>query len=134
MSDLTRFHDAQAAHLTGALAELRAGAKRGHWMWFVFPQHRALGRSATARRYGLDGLDHARAYLADPELRANLDAAFAAILTHAGTAPEDILGAVDALKLRSCATLFAAAGAARAAAVLAAFYDGRPDPLTEALL
>jgi uncharacterized protein (DUF1810 family) len=134
MSDLTRFHEAQARHLDTALAELRAGAKRSHWIWFVFPQLAGLGRSETARHYGIHGLDHARAYLADPVLAVNLDAAFAALLRHAGRDPEAILGPVDALKLRSCATLFAAAGSDRARDALDAFYGGRPDPATQAML
>ena len=134
MHDLARFRDAQAAHLDAALAELRAGRKRTHWMWFVFPQHVALGRSGTARHYGIDGLDHARAYLADDTLSANLDAAMSAMLANAGTPPEAVLGEVDAMKLRSSATLFGAAGASRAPEVLAAFYGGAPCPLTAGLI
>lgn len=134
MPDLARFHTAQAAHLGDALAELRAGAKRTHWMWFVFPQHVALGRSPMAERFGIDGLGHARAYLADPVLAANLDAAMGAMLTNAGSPPEAVLGPVDALKLHSCATLFEAAGAARARPVLDAFHGGAACPRTEALI
>lgn len=134
MPDLTRFHDALAAQLPTALAELRAGRKRSHWMWFVFPQHVDLGRSETARFYGIHGLDHARAYLADPQLAAHLGEASAAVLGNAGADPASVLGDVDALKLRSSATLFAAAGLDRSVEVLDVFYGGAPDPLTEALL
>ncbi|GAB4290404.1 MAG: DUF1810 domain-containing protein [Roseovarius sp.] len=95
-------------------------------MWFVFPQLRGLGRSATAAHFGIRDLDEARRYLAHPLLGARLRAACAAMLAHAGSAPEAILGAVDALKLRSCATLFAAAGGGEPfEKVLAAFYGGR---------
>ena len=104
MPDLARFRDAQAPVYATALAELAAGAKRSHWMWFVFPQLRALGRSATAQRYGIADLAEARAYLADPVLGPRLTQCAEALRAHAGTPPEAILGPVDALKLRSSAT------------------------------
>lgn len=128
---LERFRRAQAPIWEQALAELRAGAKRGHWMWFVFPQLAGLGRSETARFYGLDGLAEARAYLADPVLRARLVEACAAVVGAPGTA-EAILGPVDALKLRSSATLFEAAAEDPApfAAVLDRFHGGERDPET----
>ena len=135
MHDLDRFRDAQRDHLDTALAELAAGRKRSHWMWFVFPQHVALGRSATARHYGINGLDHARAYLADAALAANLAAAFGAMLGNEGRAAEAVLGPVDAMKLRSSATLWEAAGDGGAGGrVLAAFYGGRGDVETLRLL
>ena len=93
-----------------ALAELRAGRKTSHWMWFIFPQHRDLGRSATAKYYGLSGLDEARAYLAHPQLGERLRACCRAILPHLQSEPaEAILGAIDALKLGSSMRLFAEA-------------------------
>lgn len=94
-----------------ALAELRAGRKQGHWMWFVFPQHRDLGRSATAKFYGLSGVEEARAYLAHPLLGPRLREAAAAILPHleGGASADSILGPVDALKLGSSMAIFAAA-------------------------
>ena len=133
--DLEHFHAAQAGVHDQALAELRAGRKRSHWMWFVFPQLRGLGRSETARFYGLDGIDEARAFLADPGLGARLRAAFKAILSAPGTA-DGILGPVDAMKLRSSATLFlrAAPGEPAFQAALDSFFDGVPDPATDALL
>ena len=108
MSDLSRFHAAQDGTWETALAELEAGRKRGHWMWFVFPQLRGLGRSDMAWRYGIDGAGEARAFLADPVLRDRLARAARALLRHAGDDPGAILGPVDALKLRSSMTLFEA--------------------------
>ena len=104
MHDLAHFHDAQREQLDQALDELRAGAKRTHWIWFVFPQHVALGQSATAKRFGIHGAHHAKAYLADPTLARNLRAAFDAMLGHRDRTAEDVLGPIDALKLRSSAT------------------------------
>lgn len=133
--DLDRFIDAQARVWPAPLDELRAGRKVSHWMWFVFPQLRGLGRSATALHYGIADLDEARAYLADPVLGSRLREISAAMLLHKGTAPEIILGPVDALKLRSCMTLFRVAGGDPVfSAVLDAFYDGRPCTTTEQMI
>src|SRR5262245_13808588 len=133
--DLERFVDAQRSTYDAALAELRAGRKQSHWMWFVFPQLRGLGRSETSRFYGLDGLGEARAYLAHPVLGPRLRAACDAILAAPGNAVA-ILGSIDALKLRSCATLFGRAAPEDPVfpAVLERLYGGAPDPQTEALL
>ncbi len=133
MADLDRFLTAQAAVHDQALAELRAGAKQSHWMWFVFPQIAGLGHSATARHYAIRDLDEARAYWAHPVLRARYLACTAALMTHRDRPAEAIMGAVDAVKLRSSLTLFAAAGAgAPVAEALDAF--GPPDPATLQLL
>jgi len=136
MADLTRFTAAQAGGVyEGALAELTAGAKTGHWMWFVFPQIAGLGRSATARHYAIRDLDEARAYLGDPVLGPRLTAAAEALLRHAGRSAAAILGGIDATKLRSCATLFeAAGGGATFAALLDTFHAGERDPATLALI
>ncbi|OYX41453.1 MAG: hypothetical protein B7Z02_15495 [Rhodobacterales bacterium 32-67-9] len=138
MDDLARFRDAQAPLFDGALRELRAGRKTGHWMWFIFPQLRGLGRSATALRYGIADLDEARAYLADPLLGPRLAACAEALLGHGEATAEEILGPVDALKLRSSATLFRAAGDVATARLMQAlidrFFSGRPCPLTLAAL
>lgn len=139
MAGLTRFREAQANVWSVALAELRAGRKATHWIWFIFPQLTALGRSATALHYGIADLAEARAYLADPILGARLDACAEAVLLHAGERPEAIMGTVDALKLRSSATLFALAGRGtgigeRMQAILDHFYGGKPCPLTLAHL
>jgi uncharacterized protein (DUF1810 family) len=129
-SQLERFVDAQQGIYTQALAELRAGRKRSHWMWFVFPQIAGLGRSETARFYAIADLAEARAYLAHPLLGPRLAEATDAVLAHAGQTPETIFGGIDALKLRSSMTLFEAAARAsgtRFAAVLDQFYDGVRD-------
>lgn len=108
--DLDRFLLAQDGGVfERALDELQAGQKRTHWMWFIFPQHRDLGRSETARFFGLDGPDEARAYLAHPLLSKRLHAVAAAVLGQldAGRRIEDVLGAVDAMKLRSSMEIFA---------------------------
>lgn len=137
MIALERFTEAQAGVWPRPLTEIRAGAKRSHWMWFVFPQLRGLGRSAMARRYGIADLDEARAYLAHPVLGPRLEATSRAMLDHAGTPPEAILGEVDALKLRSCATLFERAGGpaeAPFAGLLEAFHHGVRCPETLRML
>lgn len=130
--DLERFVAAQAGTYDQALTELKAGAKRSHWMWFVFPQIAGLGQSAMARAYGIGSIAEARAYLAHPVLGGRLREASAAVLAAPGTA-EAIMGGIDAVKLRSSMTLFArAAGEDGAAfrAVLDRFYGGQEDAET----
>jgi len=98
--NLQRFIDAQDGVFDTALAELTAGAKRSHWMWFVFPQLTGLGRSSTAQYYGIASRDEARAYLAHPALGLRLRQCVEALLPWAGRrSPEQILGPIDALKL-----------------------------------
>jgi uncharacterized protein (DUF1810 family) len=104
--ELERFVVAQDGVYERALAELRAGSKRSHWMWFIFPQVSGLGSSATAERYAIKGADEARAYLAHPVLGARLRECASAMLAHDKGATE-ILGFPDDLKLRSSMTLFA---------------------------
>src|SRR6476659_2402047 len=104
--DLERFRTAQAGAYDGALAELRHGDKTGHWIWYVFPQLRGLGRSETSRHYGIASLDEARAYLADPVLGRRLRECADALLATSGRSAEAILGSVDAMKVRSSMTLF----------------------------
>jgi uncharacterized protein (DUF1810 family) len=132
---LERFVAAQdrGATYATALRELQDGRKRSHWMWFVFPQIAGLGRSPMAREYAIGSLDEARAYLAHPVLGPRLREAAAALLRHAGRDPQDLLGGIDALKLRSSMTLFtraAPAGEPAFQAVLDAFYAGEADPAT----
>ena len=136
MPDLDRFVAAQDGTYAAALAELRRGRKESHWMWWIFPQLAALGRSGTAKRYGIANLAEAEAYLAHPVLGPRLVEAMRAMLQHREQAPEAVLGGIDGLKLRSCATLFAAVpGAApEFREVLEAFYGGEADPLTVAAL
>ncbi|WP_212524038.1 DUF1810 domain-containing protein [Actibacterium sp. MT2.3-13A] len=127
MPDLARFRDAQADTYATALAELRAGRKATHWMWFIFPQLAVLGRSATAKYYGIENLAEARAYLADPVLGPRLEEAAEAVLTHPERDAEQIMGPIDGLKLRSSATLFrAAGGGAVFQRLLDTFYGGAP--------
>ena len=106
--DLERFVQAQSGVHEQALAELRAGGKRSHWMWFVFPQVEGLGRSATAQQYAIGSLAEARAYLAHPVLGPRLRESAAAARDFAGT-PEQLLGPIDEEKLRSSMTLFESA-------------------------
>ncbi|HXB16090.1 MAG TPA: DUF1810 domain-containing protein [Solirubrobacteraceae bacterium] len=120
-----------------ALAELRAGRKRSHWMWFVFPQLGGLGSSPTARRYAIGSLEEARAYLAHPVLGPRLRESARALCELAQPAPaQEVLGPVDALKLRSSMTLFARAepGETLFVQVLARYFADAPDPRTEELL
>lgn len=139
MSDpynLQRFIDAQDGVIEAALAELKAGAKRSHWMWFIFPQLRQLGRSPTAKHYGITSIEEASAYLQHPLLGARLTASIEAILRWAGRrTPEQILGPVDTLKFRSSLTLFdAGQPGGLFDRALAAFYGGIRDERTLALL
>ncbi len=134
---LHRFVDAQRDSHPIALAELRAGSKRSHWMWYVFPQVAGLGASAMAQTYAIADLAEARAYLAHPLLGARLRESVDALLQHRGRDIAAILGSVDAMKLRSSMTLFevAAAGAEpRFAAILDGFYAGERDGATLARL
>lgn len=135
MPDLERFHAAQASTFSGALAELERGSKTSHWMWFIFPQLKSLGRSPTARRYGIADLAEARDYLNDPVLQDRLQRAARAVLTHPERTAPQILGPIDALKLRSSATLFREAGGGpEFQAILDTFYNGLPCSLTLAAL
>ena len=138
---LQRFVDAQSGGVhEAALDELVAGRKRGHWMWFVLPQVAGLGRSETAVRYALPGLDGpggARAYLAHPVLSPRLKACARALAALPGGDPVAVLGPVDAVKLRSSMTLFEAVAGEDAgvfAAVLEKFFGGRRDEATLDLL
>lgn len=133
--DLDRFIDAQSSVYDIALAEIRAGSKRTHWMWFIFPQMAGLGTSSMARRYAITGPGEARAYLEHPVLGPRLRECVRAMLGNAGRTAHEILGSPDDLKLRSCATLFArASNEPIFQELLDQFYDGVADPRTEALL
>jgi len=134
---LKRFVDAQELVFNTALAELRAGRKQTHWIWFIFPQLRALGRSATAEFYSITSLDEARAYLRHPLLADRLARATDAVLIHHDRSAHDIFGSPDDLKFRSSMTLFDAASNhenARFQVALEHYYDGRPDERTLELL
>ena len=134
--NLQRFIDAQSGSIEAALAELREGAKQSHWMWFVFPQLAALGRSSTAKFYGMATLDQAVAYLEQPVLGARLRECVEAVLPWADRrSAEQIFRSVDAMKLRSCLTLFDRVEPdALFSQALRTFFDGKRDELTLALL
>jgi uncharacterized protein (DUF1810 family) len=151
--DLQRFVAAQDAggSYDAAVAELRGGRKRSHWMWFVFPQIAGLGQSPTSRRYAIRSLEEARAYLDHPVLGARLreSAGIVADLAgptgptgptghtgHTGRSAEDVFGGIDALKLRSSMTLFhrAAPDEPLFGRVLDEYFGGSPDPATDRLL
>ena len=139
--DLERFVRAQdsAGTYASALAELRAGSKRGHWMWFVLPQVAGLGRSETAQRYAVSGLSEARAYLRHPVLGPRLRECAEALDALETDDAVEVLGPVDAVKLRSSMTLFerAAGDSVEAdpfARVLEHFFEGRRDDATTGIL
>jgi uncharacterized protein (DUF1810 family) len=134
--NLQRFLDAQDGVLETAIAELRAGSKQSHWMWFVFPQLASLGRSPTAKFYGIGSIDEASAYLAHPVLGARLRECVEAMLAWAGQrSPERILGPIDAIKLRSSLTLFdQVESVSLFARGLESFFAGKRDERTLALL
>lgn len=134
--DLQRFVDAQAPVWDDVHGELCQARKRSHWMWFVFPQLAALGRSRTARFYGISGIDEARAYIEHPLLGARLQECCALLLNAREVSARDIFGEVDAMKLRSCLTLFEAASpqATIFRECLDRYFAGERDPLTRELL
>jgi uncharacterized protein (DUF1810 family) len=134
--NLQRFIDAQDGVFENALAELRAGSKQSHWMWFVFPQLAGLGRSPTAQFYAIASLGEALDYLEHPLLGARLRECVDALLPWAGKrAPEQILGRIDATKLRSSLTLFdRVAPGDTFARALDAFFNGERDGRTLELL
>lgn len=133
---LGRFLEAQERSYAQALAELRAGRKQSHWIWYVFPQLRGLGLSSASERYGLSGLAEARAYLAHPVLGSRLRESIHAMLAHDRSSAQSVLGGLDAAKFRSCLTLFALADPAEQefSVALERFFDGERDPSTLDLL
>ncbi len=135
--DLQRFVTAQAPIFEVALGELKAGRKRSHWMWFVFPQLRGLGRSSMAQFYGVGSLDEARAYLAHPLLGERLILCAETVLTIKERSLDAIFGAPDDMKFQSSMTLFARAAADDKSAfrrALDRYCEGRMDERTLALL
>ena len=135
-SDLARFVEAQQGVYGTALAELRAGRKTSHWMWFVFPQMAGLGHSPMAMHYAIASRAEAQAYLHHRLLGERLRECARALLALPKRDPQAVLGPVDAQKLRSSMTLFEAVGAADDpfGAVLDAFYDGARDSRTLELI
>lgn len=134
--DLERFVAAQEGVFGTALGELRGGRKRSHWMWFVFPQLRGLGRSHLAHRYGVGSLAEARAYLAHPLLGPRLAAATEAAVASVAGSPRELFGSPDDLKFCSSMTLFAlaAGGDGPYRRALGRFCGGREDAETLRLL
>jgi len=134
--DLERFVDAQAPVIDDVKAELRAGRKRTHWMWFVFPQLAGLGRSRMSQRYALTSRGEAEAYLAHETLGPRLRECTALVNDIEGRSANDIFGSPDDLKFRSSMTLFAAVAddPTPFETALETYYDGDPDPKTIELL
>ena len=134
--NLQRFLDAQATHYAQALAEVKAGRKRSHWMWYIFPQVQGLGFSETSRFYGIKDLAEATAYLQHPVLGSRLVAICEELLKLPGSNATSIMGSPDDVKLKSSMTLFGAVPAASPVfrQVLAKFFGGVPDSKTTQLL
>ena len=132
---LARFVEAQAKIYGTALAEIRAGAKRSHWMWFIFPQLRGLGQSPTAHYYGIASLAEARAYLDHGLLGPRYLECVTALQALGNHDPVGVFGSVDAMKLRSSLTLFERAGPQQLfAEALDRWFDGARDPATLQML
>lgn len=132
MHQLDRFLTAQAHTYEVALAQIRAGRKTSHWIWYIFPQLRGLGRSLNSFTFGIRDLEEAREYLAHPVLSSRLREITQALLLHKDKRIEDIMGDVDAMKLRSSMTLFCLVSEENSPfhQVLTCFYDGKPDIYT----
>ena len=132
INSLDRFLEAQERMYETALKEIKNGEKESHWMWYIFPQLRGLGKSRMAYVYGINGLEEAKAYLAHPVLSARLIEISEALLEHKGKDIEDILGDIDAMKLRSSMTLFAliSENSSIFHQLLDCFYDGKLDEHT----
>jgi len=134
--DLTRFKKAHEFAYSHALAEIKKGRKRTHWMWYIFPQISGLGSSPTSRHYAISDLEEAEAFLADPYLGGNLREITSALLSLDTNDPYAVFGEIDGMKLISCMTLFSYATEDNGVflAVLDKYYGGRKDNLTEAIL
>ena len=132
INSLDRFVKAQELAYPIALREIKNGKKRSHWMWYIFPQIRGLGRSSMAHAYGLSGRKEAKEYLKHPMLSERIYELCGELLKHKNKSAEDIFGKVDAMKLRSSMTLFALAGGDCSIfhQVLDCFFDGKPDTET----
>jgi uncharacterized protein (DUF1810 family) len=139
MSDphnLQRFIDAQETDYQAALAEITAGQKRSHWMWYVFPQYDGLGFSSTSKLYAIKSLAETKAYLEHPVLGSRLHECVNALLTVTGRSVHQIFGSPDDMKLKSSMTLFAhiSPGSSRFEQVLDRYFDGNRDQKTIELI
>ena len=134
--NLSRFVAAQKDSYERALDEIRRGRKQSHWMWYVFPQVRGLGRSAMSETYAIRSLDEARAYLAHPVLGPRLMEIASAVLGLTDRSATEIFGWPDDMKLQSSATLFAAASSPGSVfhRILDQYFNGQQDPRTLELL
>ena len=134
--NLNRFLGAQESYYADALREIKQGYKQSHWIWFIFPQMRGLGRSPMAENYGIKSIEEARAYLEDPILKKRLIEISSALLKHKGKSTAyEILGTIDAIKVRSSMTLFDhIMPHAIFAEVLDTFYNSERDELTIRIL
>jgi len=134
--NLDRFVDAQASNFDDALAELRAGQKQTHWSWYVFPQVRGLGSSPTSVRYAIGSIAEATAFLAHPVLGSRLRQCVKAMLAHRDLGAGQILGDIDAQKLRSSLTLFLQVAPSEQlfSDALKRYFDGAPDAATLSIL
>jgi len=136
MYDLNRFKKAQKMDYPIALEEVKSGRKTSHWIWYIFPQLKGLGFSGMSDYYGIDGLDEAKEYLADPLLKSHLIEISEALLNTGGNDPSEIFGYPDDLKVHSSMTLFAIADSSVAVfrQVLDRFYNGKEDQGTLRIL
>ena len=134
--DLDRFVQAQRGDYDQALAEIKSGGKRSHWMWYIFPQFDGLGLSSTARRYAIKSLSEAKSYLVHPVLGPRLAECAEAALSVKGRSAQEIFGSPDDMKLKSCATLFACASPAGSVfhRLLDQYFQGTEDRKTLGLL
>ncbi|WP_193215984.1 DUF1810 domain-containing protein [Pseudoprevotella muciniphila] len=129
--DLSRFVRIQASNYEQALKEVKDGLKRSHWIWYIFPQLKHLGHSWNSKFYGISGIEEAEAYLNHPVLGKRLREITNVLLMHKDLAAKDIFGGLDAMKVRSCMTLFNAASPNDIfEEVLAVFYDNTNDKRT----
>jgi len=134
--DFNRFVQAQEQSYARALAEIRAGRKRSHWMWYIFPQFAGMGFSSTSQLYAIKSIDEAQAYLNHPVLGPRLIECTQALLAVEGRSAAEIFGSPDDLKLRSCATLFAHVSPAGSVfdRLLEKYFQGQRDDKTLHLL
>jgi uncharacterized protein (DUF1810 family) len=134
--DLNRFVEAQKGDYERALAEIRSGRKRSHWMWYIFPQIDGLGFSSTSKHYAIKGLAEAEAFLKHPLLGTRLVECCEAVLGVEGRSALEIFGATDEMKLKSCATLFACVSSAGSVfdRLLSKYFQGQRDGKTLRLL
>ena len=134
--DLARFVKVQEFNYTKALSEIQNGRKRTHWMWYIFPQLKELGRSSTAKYYGIENIEEATEYLNHPVLGARLNEISEALLSNEKSKPYEVMGDIDGLKLCSSMTLFAEVIGYDSVfgRVIEKYYDGKKDENTVRLL